>query len=138
MTMTTTTEKTFADLLHEADTVPGRINAAYGAFHNYSLGNMLLALGQCEAREIPLGPPATFMGWKEKGRFVRKGQKAIVLCMPVTVTRKDATTDPVTGEPADAHFTRFVYKPHWFVLAQTDGADAAAVTLPDWNGARAL
>ena len=35
-------------------------------------------------------------------------------------------------------FTRFVYKPHWFVLAQTDGAEIQPVPIPTWDAARAL
>ena len=48
-----------------------------------------LALVQCAERGIAPGPIATFMGWKDKGRWVRKGERAIVLCMPVTCKRRD-------------------------------------------------
>ena len=65
----------FADLLNRALTEPGVISRAYTAFHGYSIGNQLLALMQCAERGIPPGPIATFMGWKDKGRYVRKGQK---------------------------------------------------------------
>jgi hypothetical protein len=41
---TTTTAPSFSDLLKSAVTEPGTISAAYTAFHNYSLGNQLLAL----------------------------------------------------------------------------------------------
>jgi hypothetical protein len=49
------------------------------------------------------------MGWKDKGRFVRKGQKAITLCQPVTVKR---TSDHEDGSEDAGVFTRFVYRPH--------------------------
>jgi hypothetical protein len=58
------------------------------------------------------------MGWKDKGRYVRKGEKAIVLCMPVTCKRKpaDQPQPANSGQPdADSEsgtFTRFVYRPH--------------------------
>src|SRR5437867_13388797 len=107
-----------SELLHRAVTEPGVISKAYTAFYGYSFGNQLLAYCQCMQRGIPLGPIATFPGWKVKGRSVKKGEKAIVLCQPVTVKRTSEQTDGTTD---DVVFTRFVYKPHWFVLAQTDG-----------------
>ena len=74
----------FADLLQSAVTEPGIISAAYSQFHTYSMGNQLLAWVQCLQREIPPGPIATFPRWKELGRHVKKGEKALMLCMPVT------------------------------------------------------
>jgi antirestriction protein ArdC len=125
----------FADLLRSAVTEPGIISTAYRQFHNYSLGNQLLALAQCLDRGIPLGPIATFPRWKELGRHVRRGQKAITLCQPVTITRA-ADADDDASEPGV--FTRFVYRPKWFVLAQTDGAAIEPAPVPAWDGARAL
>src|SRR6266853_1247206 len=108
------TSVTFATLLETAVSEPGTISKAYSAFHGYSIGNQLLALVQCAERGITPGPIATFMGWKDKGRYVRKGEKAITLCQPVTCKRKanaDRPADaPVTD--ADQHveaFTRFIY-----------------------------
>jgi antirestriction protein ArdC len=43
------------------------------------LGNQLLALSQCMARGIQPGPIATFQRWKELGRYVRRGEKAITV-----------------------------------------------------------
>ena len=74
----------WSELLHKAVTEPGVISQAFSRFHNYSLGNQLLALQQCQMRHIEPGPIATFPRWKELGRHVRKGEKAITLCMPVT------------------------------------------------------
>jgi hypothetical protein len=123
---------TFADLLAHAVTEPGRISRAYSAFHGYSIGNRLLALGQCDARGLQPGPIASFMGWKDKGRWVRKGEKALTLCVPVTCKRQgDADEEPET-------FTRFVYRPNWFVLAQTDGDAAVPLTVAQWDARRAL
>jgi antirestriction protein ArdC len=128
------TPASFADLLRTAVTEPGTISTAYSAFHNYSLGNQLLALGQCLARSIAPGPLATFQGWKGKERHVRKGEKALTLCMPVTVKR---TTE--TGEGDEEHtFTRFIYRPHWFVLAQTEGAAVEPPLAPAWDKSTAL
>jgi hypothetical protein len=48
-----------------------------------------------QGHEIAPGPLATFQGWKDKARHVRKGEKALTLCMPVTVKR---TTESDEGE----------------------------------------
>ncbi len=133
--MTRSTPPAFADLLQSAVTEPGTMSQAYSQFHTYSLGNQLLAWAQCQEREIPLGPMATYPRWKALGRQVRKGQKALMLCMPVTVKGKAETAD---GDTDDATFTRFVYKARWFVLSQTDGDDLPAAEIPDWDAARAL
>ena len=125
----------FADLLRSAVTDPGILSAAYRQFHAYSVGNQLLAWSQCLEREIPPGPMATFPRWKELGRYVRKGEKALTLCQPVTVTRPADANDE-TDEPGV--FTRFVYRPHWFVLAQTDGAEIPPEPIPSWDAERAL
>jgi hypothetical protein len=122
----------FADLLRSAVSDPGTISAAYAQFHTYSLGNQLLAWGQCHARGLQPGPMATFPKWKELGRNVRKGEKAITLCQPVTVKR------PADGDDESGVFTRFIHKPHWFVLAQTDGPEIPPVPIPTWDVARAL
>ena len=129
----------FAHLLQSAVEEPATISAAYRQFHNYSIRNQLLAWSQCMARGISPGPLSTFMGWKDKGRSVRKGEKAIALCMPVTCRRKGAeASDDATEGATGATFTRFVYRNNWFVLSQTDGADVAPVTVGDWDGVRAL
>jgi antirestriction protein ArdC len=120
-------------LLVSAVTEPGILSNAYRQFHNFSLGNQLLAWSQCLERGIKPGPMATYPKWKELGRHVRKGEKAITLCQPVTIKRK---AEEEGAEP-DV-FTRFIYKPHWFVLAQTDGADLPPVRTPAWNADRAL
>ena len=125
----------FADLLRSAVTDPGVISNAYQQFHNYSIGNQLLAWAQCIERGIKPGPMATFVRWKELGRHVRKGQKALVLCQPVTVKR---TTPADGGEDEPAVFTRFTYRPRWFVLGQTEGAELPPSVSPAWDATRAL
>ena len=123
----------FADLLASAVTEPGTISTAYQQFHNYSIGNQLLAWSQCRSRNIAAGPMATFPKWKALGRYVRKGEKALVLCQPVTIKRtREQETD------SSDVYTRFVYRPAWFVLAQTEGADLPPVSMPSWNKDQAL
>ena len=46
----------WAALLNEAVDKPGFIHEAYSRFHNYSLGNQLMALFQCFERGIQPGP----------------------------------------------------------------------------------
>src|SRR6266508_2735447 len=133
MNAPSTNPASFAELLQRAVTEPGTISAAYSAFHGYSIGNQLLALVQCTERGIPPGPIATFMGWKEKGRYVKKGEKAITLCMPVTIKKTKEDDD----EQADC-FTRFIFKPKWFVLAQTDGQAMAETPMREWDRSRAV
>jgi antirestriction protein ArdC len=129
-----TVQPGFSELLHTAVTEPGILSKAYRQFHQYSIGNVLLAFVQCHARKLALGPMATYPRWQELGRQVRKGEKALTLCQPVTVKKQ---TEAQTGDEAEV-FVRFVYRPAWFVLAQTEGADVPAATLPDWDKARAL
>lgn len=144
------TEKTkppaeWATLLVEAVTNPGVISNAYSQFWSYSIGNQLLALFQCHTRGIEPGPIHTFAGWKELGRSVRKGEKALTLCMPVRCRpkRREPPESDVVGDGAerrpDVHtLTRFVYRPHWFVLSQTDGNEYVATELPEWREEQAL
>jgi antirestriction factor ArdC-like protein len=138
--MTASAPATFANLLQSAVTQPGIVSAAYRAFYGYSIGNQILAMMQCAERGIALGPIATFMSWKGKGRFVRKGEKAIVLCMPVTGKRREPgdRADADTPETKAETFTRFVYRPHWFVLSQTEGQNVETLVIPEWDQALAL
>jgi antirestriction protein ArdC len=136
---TTTTQPDFAALLATATTDPGTISAAYSAFHDYSLGNIMLAMIQCHARGIPLGPLASFNRWKELGRYVRKGEKAIELCMPITCRRTiEAVNNAGNATGEDVAFTRFVYKRNWFVLSQTDGNAFVPPQAATWDKTRAL
>jgi N-terminal domain of anti-restriction factor ArdC len=125
-------QPTFAALLETAVNEPGTLHAGYSAFWNYSIGNVLLALGQCHQRGIQPGPLATFQGWKDRNRYVRRGEKALTLCMPVTIKR--AADD----EQEEATFTRFVFRPRWFTVWQTDGADYTPEPQAAWDRARAL
>ena len=123
----------WTDLLKAAVTEPGLILRAYSAFSGYSIGNQLAAMIQCQQRGISPGPINTYQGWQTLNRQVKKGEKAIWLCMPLT--RK--VTDEQTGESATVA-TNFVWKPRWFVLGQTEGEPVPMPVTPDWDKARAL
>jgi N-terminal domain of anti-restriction factor ArdC len=103
----------WAALLDEAVKKPGFIHEAYSRFHNYSLGNQLLALFQCFERSIQPGPLATWPKWKELGRNVKKGEKALTLCMPVNCKRtRTVTKEDGTEQDEEFAYTHFTYKPH--------------------------
>lgn len=125
-------------LLKQALTVPGTLSKAYSLFHNYSLGNQLLASFELARRGLPLSPIASFMRWKELGRSVKKGEKAIPLVMPVTLKKK--SEDPDAGEEsADGVRTIFILKRNWFSLDQTEGeAFKPEMSIPEWDKAKAL
>ena len=118
-------------LLIEAVTKPGLIMKAYSAFHAYSIGNQILALVQCQTRGLQPGPINTFPKWKDLGRFVKRGERALTLCMPITCKRHEEDSDE------EHTFTSFVYKARWFVLSQTDGQELEPVTVPEWDAERA-
>jgi len=160
--MTTTSEKqttmrlgnretTWSDLLRDAVSTPGKLLEAYTAFHNYSVGNSLLALFQCYERAITPGPLNTYKGWQQLGRQVRKGEKAIVLCMPLAYkkrVRQESSDQEESGTNKSAQgendvcdeITRFHFalRPYWFVLAQTDGETAFTPSIPGFDLATAL
>jgi antirestriction protein ArdC len=124
----------FSQLLVDAVTQEGVLSAAYEAFHDYSIGNQMLAYTQCRARQMPIGAMATFNDWQKLGRTVKKGEKAIALVQPVTVARKDAA-----GNKTDEVFTLFTLKNRWFVMSQTEGQDVASEpVVPQWDKAKAL
>ena len=140
--MSRPTPNAFADLLASAVHEPGVISRAYSAFHGYSVSNRRLAMAQCVEREIQPGPINTFPGWRALGRYVRRGEKALTLCMPITAKRRGAAAnDTDHGPEADDDeptFSRFIYRPKWFVLAQTEGEDLAEVESPTWDKDHAL
>ena len=133
-------------LFQQALTQPGTISKAYSVFHAFSLGNAILAACQLFARNIPLSPIASFKKWKELGRTVKKGEKAIALVMPVTVKSKSKGEDEgsASDEAGDTQTKGsgrkiFVLKNNWFALAQTEGAEyAQEVFTPEWDKAKAL
>src|SRR5439155_12352836 len=103
------------------------------------MGNQLLAMFQCLSRGIQPGPLGTFPKWKELGRYVKKGERALMLCMPITCKRtKVVAAEDGTEKDELLAFTHFTYKSHWFVLSQTEGADYVPPAIPDWYSQVAL
>lgn len=143
-------EVEFRAILQEALTRPGVVNEAYRAFHHYSIGNQILAAMQLAARGLRLSPIASFNAWKEKGRFVQKGQKALSLWMPVSVKcRKqkgaaagdsaDSADSAESGDDQGGQFNVFMLRVNWFSLEQTEGADfEPELIVPTWDAQVAL
>jgi len=130
--------ETWAELLHSAVHTPGKLLAAYTAFHNYSFGNALLALEQCISRKIEPGPLNSYKGWITLKRQVRKGEKGLCLCMPVTYKKRTAckaASDPSeeSGENQDEVRQCFVFRNYWFVLAQTEGVAPYVQPIPGFD-----
>jgi antirestriction protein ArdC len=124
-------------LLVEAVNKPGLIMKAYSNFHSYSIGNQLLALVQCYMRGLQPGPTNTFPRWQGLGRYVKRGERALTLCMPITCKRhgEDSHNEESNSEGT---FTTFVHKARWFVLSQTEGTDLEPQVTPEWEAKRAL
>ena len=138
----TTTQTTdipkWSALLVEAVKKPGLIMDAYSAFWNYSVGNQILALVQCQLRGIQPGPINTFPKWQTLGRVVRRGEKALTLCMPLTRKRRDDESKESDAPSDEQTFTTFVHRARWFVVSQTYGSELGPITIPEWDAERAL
>jgi antirestriction protein ArdC len=137
--MTEKQHATWGELLRDAVEKPGRMLAAYTAFHNYSFGNALLALEQCVRRNLQPGPLNTYRGWIEKKRQVRKGERGITLCMPMPFRKAAQTVSTEEGETADTQTRHaFRFRSYWFVLAQTEGEETYVAPIPDFDMDTAL
>ena len=121
----------FKEYLLEIYDKPAKIHEAYRLFHNYSWGNIILAASQLSEIE----PINTYKAWLDLGRQVKKGNKAIKLLMPVKVKGKNSNKD---DEEEKTTFTRFVEKPYWFGLSQTEGEEFKPEELPNFNVKQAL
>jgi hypothetical protein len=57
----------------------------------------------------------------------------------VSVKRPVETRDDsAEGSEPFERFTRFTYRPHWFVLSQTDGKEVPEISTPRWDLKRTL
>jgi antirestriction protein ArdC len=87
---------------------------AQRVFHKYSFNNGLLIARQCpQATRV-----AGFQAWRQLGRCVRKGEKAIRILAPVT--RRDEVTGD-NGEPQKVASLVGFRAAAVFDLSQTDG-----------------
>jgi antirestriction protein ArdC len=88
---------------------------AIGRFHRYSLHNVLLiALQKPNASHV-----AGFRRWNELGRFVKKGQKGIMILAPIVRRKAENSED---DEKESSHIAGF-RAAYVFDVTQTDGQD---------------
>jgi len=100
---------------------------AMAKFHTYSFGNIMLIARQKPSASNVAGVRA----WNSLGRFVRRGEKGILILAPL-VDRKVKTVEEITGEngeeknpQAQLYGFRAVYV---FDISQTEGKDLPALT----------
>lgn len=124
---------TWAQLLKEAVAKPGKISEAYSRFYQYSAGNCLLA--SIQQNEEHHGPINTYKGWQALGRQVKKGAKALILCMPYTAKYVKEDKD---GNVEEIPYTKFTYKRNWFFLSDTEGEEYTPEAPKDWSKEKAL
>jgi len=145
----------YTQLLKEAVTKEGKLLEAYRAFHNFSLLNRIYACMQLSAMGKNITPIKTFNQWKEKNRHVKKGAKALELCMPVQKTWyryiEDKNFIPfsaskeqiekllTSGKVEKFQYKDFLFKKYWFSLSQTDGEEFEPENINiNWNKQKAL
>jgi antirestriction protein ArdC len=88
---------------------------AIGRFHRYSLHNVMLIASQKPNASYVAG----FRTWNELGRFVKKGEKGILILAPI-VRRKPESKDDEQDSPTSIAGFRAAYV---FDLSQTDGKE---------------
>jgi antirestriction protein ArdC len=88
-------------------------------FHEYSFRNcMLIAIQKPEATHV-----AGFNRWKDLRRFVKKGEKGIVILAPIVRRRKTAeeTTEEVAADEQPTRSVCGFRAVHVFDVSQTEG-----------------
>jgi antirestriction protein ArdC len=90
--------------------------AAIGRFHRYSLHNVMLIASQKPTATHVAG----FHTWHKLGRFVKKGEKGILILAPVVRRKNESTEQSETDESSTAVGFRAAYV---FDISQTDGQE---------------
>src|SRR5258708_36299842 len=88
---------------------------AIGRFHRYSFHNVLLIASQKPNASYVAG----FRTWNQLGRFVKKGEKGILILAPIVRRKPDTEMDP-DEIPASVAGFRAAYV---FDVSQTDGKE---------------
>jgi antirestriction protein ArdC len=88
--------------------------AAIGRFHRYSLRNVMLIASQKPAATHVAG----FHTWHKLGRFVKKGEKGILILAPIVRRKNESAEQNETDESSTAISFRAAYV---FDISQTDG-----------------
>ena len=108
----------FTDVLNKE----GVISDCFKMFHNYSIRNQFLAYHQMKMRGMDIQPISSFTGWNKLDRYVNKGEKALYLWQPFTITQKETDSE---GKEVETKKVIFKFKPSWFALSQTNGKELA-------------
>ena len=90
--------------------------AAIGRFHRYSLRNVMLIASQNRAATHVAG----FHTWHKLGRFVKKGEKGILILAPIVRPKSQSVEQTETDESSTAVGFRAAYV---FDISQTDGQE---------------
>jgi len=94
--------------------------AAISRFHRYSLRNVMLIASQKPAATHVAG----FHAWHKLGRFVKKGEKGILILAPIVRRKNDAQEQEESVESS----TTVGFRPAYvFDLSQTDGQELPAI-----------
>ena len=90
--------------------------AAIGRFHRYSLRNVMLIASQKPTATHVAG----FHTWHKLGRFVKKGEKGILILAPIVRRKNESKEQNETDESSTAVGFRAAYV---FDISQTDGQE---------------
>jgi N-terminal domain of anti-restriction factor ArdC len=90
--------------------------AAIGRFHRYSLRNVMLIASQNPIATHVAG----FHTWHKLGRFVKKGEKGILILAPIVRAKSQSVEQTETDESSTAVGFRAAYV---FDISQTDGQE---------------
>jgi antirestriction protein ArdC len=94
--------------------------AAIGRFHRYSLRNVMLIASQKPTATHVAG----FHTWHKIGRFVKKGEKGILILAPIVRAKSQSVEQTETDESTTAVGFRAAYV---FDISQTDGQELPAI-----------
>jgi antirestriction protein ArdC len=100
--------------------------SAMARFHTYSFGNvMLIARQKPDATNV-----AGVRTWNSLGRFVRRGEKGILILAPMVTTRpKKNDGEEVTEDAKEAQPQLFGFRAAYvFDITQTEGQELPALT----------
>src|ERR1700687_5046247 len=90
--------------------------AAIGRFHRYSLRNVMLIASQKPTATNVAG----FHTWHKLGRFVKKGEKGILILAPIVRRKNESAEKSETDESSTPVGFRAAYV---FDISQTDGQE---------------
>lgn len=96
-------------------------------FHQYSFGNLMLAYSQFRT----LTRIAGVKQWNKLGRYVKKGEKGIMILAPITVKKRGRVgknKQDEDGEENEEPQTITLFKPVYvFDVSQTEGTELPAI-----------